>query len=498
MVRHPIAALLLAITMALLAACRPATPEPDTPADESSAPSPTAAVPQVTTRTPTPTQTLNPTSTPTRALTATFDAASALTVTPAAPAECPAEDPGLAAPTFTLPAQPIGRESFDGIYQSILDFLNAGGTRRAVVDALRRTGISMEDGTDFMERDLTNDGQPELLVSVNHLLIYTCKDGQYYEAAKLKPYTFVPPNVIATEDMNLNGISEIVVHRPEDQTIDVENDYQILEWDGQRFQNLVAPGSQESRYQYEYYYIRIEDGWIAVFGRGQPDSNSWEVRDIDGNGTLEFVIHHGISVRHPQYGPWRAEMTTFIWNGNRFVWYRTEFEPPRYRFQAVQDADVAVLEGRYDEALQLYEQVISSDSLEGWSQERYDTQAFLAWGIEAPTPPALDPQERGNLTAYARYRMMLLHLLRERLPEAEAIYNALQQEHRAGESGHAYAEMALAFWTELQISQSVPRACQQAVDYAGKYGQEILYYLGEYHHGAQSLNYQPEDICPFE
>jgi hypothetical protein len=188
--------------------------------------------------------------------------------------------------------------------------------------------------------------------------------------------------------------------------------------------------------------------------------------------------------------------------------YHQEFDPPEYRFQAVQDGDRLSLSGDYERALDLYQQAILSDNLKWWSPElrKYLQDTYIATPVK-PTPLS-DKNEYYSLAAYARYRIMLLHLVRGRLPEARVVYNTLQERFGGEEVGHPYAALAAAFWESYQVSQNIEQACHQAIEYAALHEIEILHYLGNlkntedfslaYDHGQQSLAYSPADVCPFK
>jgi hypothetical protein len=232
--------------------------------------------------------------------------------------------------------------------------------------------------------------------------------------------------------------------------------------------------------------------------------------DTDGNGTLELVLKQDIPIlsEYSMFLPWRKEERTCMWDGGAFVLTHVELSPPEYRFQAVQDGDRASLAGEYDKALELYQQAIFSDKLDWWTFERrvHEIGVYGQEFVIKPTPiPSLlpDPLEYPNLAAYARFRILLLHLLRGYLPEAQTVYATLQEKFPAGQPGHAYAELAAAFWDEYQASQSMGLACGKAIEYATAHPVEILAYLGnsdysETYFGQQSLDYQPEDVCPFD
>jgi hypothetical protein len=175
-------------------------------------------------------------------------------------------------------------------------------------------------------------------------------------------------------------------------------------------------------------------------------------------------------------------------------------EPPRYRFQALQDADHAALQGNYSEALSLYAQVISDQKLEWWSEERqaYDFYSrYPEAGTPTPTQPAPDPNEYASLAAYARFRMAVIYLLQGKSSQAESTFSDLQTQAQVGIAGQPDAQMAKAFWDTYQATEDIGQACDSAVAFAAQHPTEILYYIGGNYHGWQSPIYQPPDTCPF-
>lgn len=306
--------------------------------------------------------------------------------------------------------------------------------------------------------------------------------------------------------MNLDGMSEIVIQSYSlSWTVIVINEWdsEHPEWSDEYFKDLIMVDDPSYGFS----------GGVATL-----DNAEVELRDIDRNGTVELILQGGIpyllslgSLYANGY-PWREETDVYMWNGEAFVLWSVVFTPPEYRFQAVQDGDRASLAGEYDAALAFYQEAVFSDKLEWWSLERkenilaYEQSRWSAGSMPFPTLPAPDLLEYPNLAAYARFRILLLHMLRGYLPEALTVYNTLQEKFPAGQPGHAYAEMAAAFWDEYQASQDIGQACGKAIEYAAANPVEILGYLGNndytdptypYVFGDQSLTYQPKDICPF-
>jgi hypothetical protein len=199
--------------------------------------------------------------------------------------------------------------------------------------------------------------------------------------------------------------------------------------------------------------------------------------------------------------PWRQSIYTYMWDGNIFVEQPTEYVQPVYRFQSIQDADVAVIVGKYEKANSLYEEAISKKDLEWWSVERqkYEQAVIDAPWFHEPTPfvePLPDINEYPRLAAYAYYRIMLLHLVQGNESDASTVYNTLQEKFGNDQYGRPYVEMATEFWKAYQSTHKMYDGCAAAIQYAAEHS-EILIPLGSDYHGAQSKIYKPEDVCPF-
>lgn len=439
------------------------------------------------TRRPSPTPTLSPTITP------TFDAAKIVTVTPAPPAQCPPGNPDLIPDISSwYGGQVITRLEI----QPILDFLNSGGTPGSVINAfLQKFNLRIE--LPGAQEDLTGDSIDEvILTDGDQVLIFGCNESNYQHllsvsverVSGLEAIRFILPG-----DMNLNGIPEIVTNEMRGHWT-ASHHVVIYEWNGQSFQSVIQ-GLNYSKDRYvDYAYM--------------PYPSRISFREAHNNGLLEMILEGKMpwSERYDYVVgmPWRKEIHVYTWNGTLFVLDQINYEPPEYRYQAVQDGDRATLTGNYDQAVEFYQQAIFSDQLNWWSERfRYESWQHGAndhTGLE-PTPLP-DFNEYYNLAAYARYRIMLIHVSRGFITEANTVYNSLLQKFPEGLVGHAYAEMATAFWNEYQTSADLSLSCAKSIEYATLHPVEILSYLGngEYaitYYGDQSLEYTPEDVCPF-
>ncbi len=446
-----------------------------------------------------PTETATPILTPVSIPVSTFDVAHNVTRTPAPATQCPAPQanpPGLGEAVtllydWTVESSQTDDERLAAQQTAILAILNAGGAMaldRAVSADLYRQGR-------FALGDLTGDGVAEVVAvfgtylhnSVLH--VYGCDAGKYRELFQLSSLMGEgAPRIETIADTNANGVSDLVVIQDSCHWCLA---MQVFEWDGQSFQSLVRqwlwfPDSNELEY-FDY---------AEVMGLGQG-----RVADVDGNGTLELILEGGTpSYSAAQFGgegPWREQIITYAWNGQYFVWESQHDAPAVFRYEALQDADEAALRGNDDEALKLYQDVIFSDQLVSWTPDIW--HQLLS---EAPftypdvTRMPFNPTEHAALSAYARFRIMVLHVHRGLASDAETVYQNLLEQVAPGGAGAPYLDLARAFWEAYEGGEDIRDGCVAAVTIATKHP-ELLDPLGNSDDRVWNHHYQPEDVCPY-
>jgi hypothetical protein len=441
---------------------------------------------------PTATRTLLPSATPTASVTPlpaiptftpTFDVSTIVTVTPAPKAECPKE-------TIEQPFSPnnLNGQGNDYNQQFInytLAYLNSGGP----VKTIRATYPNPVENV--QQEDVTGDGINEVIFAFGIWIdIFKCMNGKYELSTISTMYSAQGSKIIGIVDINMDGVKEIIAYfdgcmGSRCPSIDV------LGWDGKQFKSLIEnPSSMGEGCSYMN---------IAPF--------QVEVRDIDNNGTIEIILQN---VDNPWPDdldfPFRKETRICMWNGKSIALYQIHFDKPYYRFQALQDGEMATKSGNYLAALDSYNQTIDKVDLEWFTKERlyhdfwiYHSNYFSS--LNEPTPTASpsmrpDPAEYPRLAAYAYYRIMLLHLVQGQDSDATAVYTILGEKFGNDPYARPYLEMASAFWEAYQPAHSVYDGCAAAIQYAAEHP-EILTPLGSDYHGAQSHIYVPADVCPF-
>ena len=336
-----------------LASCTPVTPIPTQTATMATF---TPSVTPTASHTPTPSITPLPTI-PTA--TPTFDVASIVTVTPAPAEQCPEEKPigkaDLSSLNFRYSGEPdlFGaiKENRDNAENNILNFLNTYGASRIIEYA------EEENYFNYIYQDLTNDGIPELAIGATSFYIFGCRDGFFETLLVLPPDGYLsPPSIIEVDDYNKNGIDEFIVLLG---TLSQGGRiYLIHEWDKNKFVSLLEP--DDSKYPYSgIIYLQV--------------TGDFHFEDINNDGVYELITNSGIPVWETYYAgiPWRNEQTYYKWNGEFYVPAWREYSIPdvdfvtiqEFRFQSIQDGDLAMSQGEYAKALDLYQRAIFDNSL---------------------------------------------------------------------------------------------------------------------------------------
>jgi hypothetical protein len=336
--------------------------------------------------------------------------------------------------------------------------------------------------------DVTNDGLPEIILSgdssdgfgTGSVYIVGCKNGLYMALEEISSLEYPSPQLWTVQDLNGNGIPEIVI------AIKTCGGWgscwviSILEWNGEAFRNIVDEQINQEI---------------------SPWLDNLDFRDMDHNGTIEIIVSRGL----PSYpdslsdGTWREYTEIYSWNGTAYAQMSHTLTPAKFRFQAIQDADEETLKLNYALALSLYQDAIFSDKLDWWSFDRYLYHKNNFWisikSTAVPTPYP-DSTEYPKLAAYAYYRIMLLHIIQGHESDAGTVYYTLQLKFSNDPNGQPYVEMANEFWNAYQTTQQMYEGCVAAIEYAQEHP-DILAPLGSDYHGRQSHFYEPSDVCPF-
>lgn len=423
---------------------------------------------------------------PTLAATSTLDARNLLPMTPTPEAKCPLvhslpEQIDLNFLDISLTQQ----ENVKNLEENLLAFLNRYGSA-ALFETIKTHHLA--GFSDVRLEDWTHDGQNEMILGAFWFFVFGCRNGEYVTLLKLDPDGHLsPPSIYAVTDANRDNLPEITLRTA---TFSQGGEqYDMYSWNGTAFVSLLQTNDNNQ-----------DEGRWWLEGRG----GSIQFSDVDADGIQEVIVDSGIPGWSNYYSglPWRNQRTIYGWNGSHYIPRHREFSPPEFRFQAVQDADLAVAQHEYQKAVTLYQQAIFDAGLKPFSPEirrNLQEQWNASIGLQAsvtPTNVPPDPNEYSILAAYAYYRMVILHVFSGELEAAQIKYSTLQRKFQAGSPGHPWAIIATDFWNAYQSNQDISNACKAAIARAQEYKQTLTV-LGSDYHGWQSRRYQPEDICPF-
>jgi hypothetical protein len=137
-------------------------------------------------------------------------------------------------------------------------------------------------------------------------------------------------------------------------------------------------------------------------------------------------------------GPQRSRSETYGWDGEHVVLLLTEYEDSPYRYFKLVDANLAFDAEDYPTARTLYEEVVTRDDLE-------DLGYFADLEVE-----------RGAMTRYATFRLILLDLIANDITAAQTRSDSFLTEYPDDTVAIAAREMQLAF----SESNTLESACE--------------------------------------
>jgi hypothetical protein len=398
----------------------------------------------------TPTPTLTPTATPRPTVTPLP------TATPTPIPICPPEN---------LAAEWVPPDQFDGYPQAIRAYLTQGGTTANLLSILRSASSINEQWGGVFSIDLSGDGEPETIVSIidpfsadqatgpsGLVLIYGCENrqvAQWYSniAARPNPLARIVQtgNFIAAPRGN-----QIAVQTESCGASTCFSRFDVLGWNGQAMVSLLAEPLELPSAQYQ-------------------------LVQADGDTPIEIEARKGV-IGSIGAGPQRTEKQLWDWNGAQYVKIKSDLSPIEYRIHAIYEADDAFLAGDYQKAIDWYSRAFTDDTLKDWLTEIGYAKAH----------------DRDTLKAYARFRLLLIGLLRGDANASDQLA-ALTVEYPDGSTVYQTTQMAQLLWDKYQATQNWAETCT-AVNMFANEEYQIVDDLGLF--GYANRMYTSDDMCP--
>ena len=359
--------------------------------------------------------------------------------------------------------------AFNGYPEAIRAYLNAGGSSKALATLLHNASSINDKFGSVRSFDLIGDGVPETIVSIFNptsalpvpsglLLIYGCahQQAQLLYAASSADSESMPQVVKVGNLIGAQRGGQIATLTSTCGANTCFDALDVLGWNGQTFVSLL--GSPLSLPAATYTFTQTA-----------------------ADPALEIEAQGGV-VGSIGAGPQRTEKQIWKWNGAQYVKVSSTLSPVEYRIQAVYEADDAFKAGDYQPAIDWYTRVINDDTLKDWLTE-----------INYPKA-----HDRDTLTAYARFRLLLIGLLRGDVNAHDQL-DQLTNAYPDGNPVHLTQQMAQVFWDKYQATKDFKAACAVADAFAnsGDNGQYLI--VDDLNlFGYTNRMYTSDDMCPIK
>jgi hypothetical protein len=318
------------------------------------------------------------------------------------------------------------------------------------------------EGPALIAADLTGDGFDDLALAYlapsealaapgGVIAIFVCRGQEYrpvFQDTIGDPAE--TPVLHAVQDLTGDGAADLVAaHRICGAHTCFER-ISVLVWDGAGFVNRLEGASDDLPYPI-----------VEITG---PDDQGSYALALTGTGIASVGA-----------GPYRQRVREWRWDAlsQALVPGEDVLLPSEFRIHVLLDADQAALAGNYTLANDLYYRVVTDETL-------LDVE--------------FTPSPRDQLIAYAMFRKVVTYVLMRDLGDARVAYGILQNSAPDGAPGHAYAELASAFWDASGDGEDLAAGCIAAQAYAAAHQGDLLAPL---YYGYANPTYTETDLCPF-
>lgn len=351
----------------------------------------------------------------------------------------------------------LGEKPTTNSADAILEYITAGGSIIALETFLRDDwDVFGETGFLYNETDLTGAGQPDLIISYADeesakLLIYGCDSRRYVEIYRAEETTRAtdalptPPQLITVQDINQNGVPDVVFAFRECALDRCEYRTQAIAW------------------------LNNANRFVGLISRGILSDELPVLIDIDDDQIQEFRIHL-TALGDINTGPLRTGTKIYDWNGAEYVLSVTQPDPMRYQIQVIHEADRYLSAGRLDDAVRLYQRAMTDDTLRIWLRNEAD-----------------------DLTAYVLFRLLITRSAQGQ-PDMSTVFERILADYPEG-AIPVYATLAKLYWEQYTASMNVSYACTNVRSAIETTHRDALNLLNRY--GDRNPTYTISDICPF-
>lgn len=377
-------------------------------------------------------------------------------VTAALPYPTPTVEPCPARRAVAFPTRP---GTFAEYTETLRIYLSEGGDPKRIPALLDSWQAKPTTGETLARADLNHDSITDSVVAFinpatassypleSTLAIYTCREGMVRSLYTYAPGGWFGLNLIGAADVTQDGLADLVFTEIACAAQVCWHTLHVWSWVDRDFQERI-----EDTLMFPDAAFALQDAQIFV--------------GCAGNGSTDA-------------GPQRPVTTTLAWNGDVFTVTATVAGPAIYRYHVFRDGDEALYAGehagRYAHALDAYLRVLNNKTLKAWAvtMSRDEEEHWFA--------------------ALAGWRLLLVELRLENMPNAQAYYEHLVNDFPPATAGHAVATMARRFWESHMAHGNMALACVEAI--RSPEALSVLDFLNSF--GYANPTYTWDDLCPF-
>ena len=367
------------------------------------------------------------------------------------PSPTPIADLCPARRDVAFPARPA---AFDEYAETLRVYLADGGDPKRIPALLGGWQARATTGETLARADLNGDGATDSVVafinpasaaypSESALAIYTCREGMVRVLYTYAPGAWFGLNLVGAADVTQDGPADLVFTEIACGAQTCWHTLHVWSWVGRDFQERVG-----ETFTFVDAAFALQDGLISVGSEGSAAVDA---------------------------GPQRPVTTTLAWAGDAFTVTATVAGPAVYRYHVFRDGDEALFTGRYAHALDAYLRVRNSQTLK-------------AWAVHISRD-----EEEHWFAALADWRLLLVEIQLENMPNAQNYYDHMLGNFPAGTAGYAVAAMAQRFGDSYRTHGNIATACAEAI--RAPEAQDVLDFLNSF--GYDNPTYTWDDLCPF-
>ncbi len=368
----------------------------------------------------------------------------------------------VASPTLSADLCPVRRDvafparpaAFDEYTETVRVYLADGGDPKRIPALLGSWQAKAATGETLARADLNGDGTTDSVVAFINpastvyppesvLAIYTCREGTVRALYAYAPGAWFGLNLIGAADVTQDGLTDLVFTEIACSAQTCWHTLHVWSWAGRDFQERVG-----ETFTFPAAAFALQDDQILV--------------GSEEHGTVDA-------------GPQRPVTTTLAWAGDGLTVTATIAGPAVYRYHVFRDGDEALFAGRYAYALDAY-------------LRARDNKTLKAWAVHISRD-----EEEHWFAALADWRLLLVEIQLENIPNAQSYYDHLTDNFLAGAAGYAVSALARRFVDSYNAHGDMALACAETI--RAPEAHDVLDFLNSF--GYNNPTYTWGNLCPF-